>query len=53
MRSAESRSYMTGQSVNSFHTLAEMTVDCHIFASWAINLLSVLENKTSCSLLVL
>lgn len=44
---------MTGQSVNSFHTLTEkMTVDCHLFASWAINHLSNLENKTRVSLLV-
>lgn len=45
---------MTGQGGNSFHTLSEkMTVDCHLFASWAINHLSNLGNKTSGSLLVL
>lgn len=45
---------MTGQGVNSLHAFTEMTtVDCHLFASWAINLLLNLENKTSVSLLVL
>lgn len=44
---------MTGQSVNSFHTLTEkMTTNCHLFFSGAINPLSNLENKTSGSLLV-
>ncbi len=45
---------MTGQGVNSLQALTEKTtVYCHPFASWAINLLLNLENKTIDSLLVL